>query len=98
MYSTMQPLMDMGCMRGVPGGTGFVELNRYIKKLMCAVPFHVWSNNFFMYRAFFPFTLMVVILALFLIRAIPNGHIRILTYIRFFIYNLFIMCLGWVGM
>ena len=93
MYSTMQPLLVLSCMRGSPWGTGFVELNRYIKKLMCAVPFHVWSKTFSCIELFYLLPLMVVILALFLIWASYisfYSNMRYRTYMTFFIYDFFI--------
>ena len=84
--NTMQPLMDMGCMRGVLQGDWFRGTQQIYKKANGCRTLSRIERNFLRYRSFFPFTLMVVILALFLIRAYYISFLPYMsyTYISFY--------------
>ena len=79
--NTMQPLMDMGCMRGVPLGDWFRGTQQIYKKANVSRTLSHIERNFLRYRSFFSFY--------------PNGsHISFLPYMSYtyisFYFNMWI--------
>jgi len=104
MYSTMQPLVLLSCMRWGTRGDRFRGTQQIYKKANVSRTLSRIERNFLRYRSFFPFypngshiSFLSHMLRTYKLFILYVRYIRILTYMTFFIYNFFI-CVpyGWL--